>query len=710
MATRRMPSDSEGGGSDVPVAGSTTSPRERRARRSRFWRSTATRRRCSPAGRASSRCMKLRFASPARARRHQPDRWSSTACREDGRRAADRRARAAQGRASARMSAARALRPCSRHGAPQISDPIVRNLGTVCGSIAHADPQGDWGSALLARGAEVVARGPGGERTIPIDELLPGPVHDDARADRDRHRDRVPAPGAARGGTYLKLERKVGDFATAAVAVQLSLDNGSDRAGRHRAHRRRRRRTSAPTEAEQALAGADARRRRDSRRRRARRAGRRAAGRPSRQRRVQAQGRPRLHRARPGTAAAAAQSRERWRRRSMRRGAACADKPRSGRARARVNGNGQRTARRRAAAAARPLPARARWRSPARTSAATRRAAARAPSSLDGTPIKSCTFLAVQANGREHHDGRGPRRRTARCIRSRKGSRRARPPVRLLHAGDDARLRARCSTENPNPSEEEIRWALSGQHLPLHRLPEHRQGRPVGGRRSCRERERYDGSRDEPSRVARQERQAQGGRRASSAGKGNYVDDIKLPGMLHMAILRSPFAHARIDSIDTSRAQALPGVVAVVTGELLAQHNLAWMPTLSGDTQAVLATDKVRMQGQEVAVRRRGGPVRRARRARADRRRLRAAARRDDAAAGARGGRAGDPRRQGGPGRQPRLPLGGGRQGGDRAGVRRGATGSSRSTRTTRARIPRRSSAAAASPTSIRRRGRRRST
>ena len=84
-------------------------------------------------------------------------------------------------------------------------------------------------------------------------------------------------------------------------------------------------------------------------------------------------------------------------------------------------------------------------------------------------------------------------------------------------------------------------------------------------------------------------------------GKGNYVDDINLPGMLHMSILRSPVAHARINSIDTSAAAALPGVVAVVTGELLAQHNLAWMPTLSGDTQAVLATDKVRMQGQEVA-------------------------------------------------------------------------------------------------------------
>ncbi len=84
-------------------------------------------------------------------------------------------------------------------------------------------------------------------------------------------------------------------------------------------------------------------------------------------------------------------------------------------------------------------------------------------------------------------------------------------------------------------------------------------------------------------------------------GKGNYIDDINLPGMLHMAILRSPYAHATLNSIDASRAQALPGVVAVVTGELMAQHNLAWMPTLSYDTQAVLATDKVRFQGQEVA-------------------------------------------------------------------------------------------------------------
>ena len=84
-------------------------------------------------------------------------------------------------------------------------------------------------------------------------------------------------------------------------------------------------------------------------------------------------------------------------------------------------------------------------------------------------------------------------------------------------------------------------------------------------------------------------------------GKGQYVDDIVLPGMLHMEILRSPVAHARIKSIDTSAAWEVPGVRLVMTGDTMAARNLAWMPTLSYDTQAVLATDKVRFQGQEVA-------------------------------------------------------------------------------------------------------------
>jgi len=84
-------------------------------------------------------------------------------------------------------------------------------------------------------------------------------------------------------------------------------------------------------------------------------------------------------------------------------------------------------------------------------------------------------------------------------------------------------------------------------------------------------------------------------------GQGNYVDDVSLPGMLHGAALRSPLAHARIVSVDTSAALQHPKVRAVITGKDLEAQGLAWMPTLSADTQAVLATDKVRFQGQEVA-------------------------------------------------------------------------------------------------------------
>ncbi len=84
-------------------------------------------------------------------------------------------------------------------------------------------------------------------------------------------------------------------------------------------------------------------------------------------------------------------------------------------------------------------------------------------------------------------------------------------------------------------------------------------------------------------------------------GQGQFVDDVKLPGMLHGAILRSPVAHARIVSIDASAALQHPKVHAVITGRDLEDRGVAWMQTISADTQAVLATDKVRFQGQEVA-------------------------------------------------------------------------------------------------------------
>jgi len=85
-------------------------------------------------------------------------------------------------------------------------------------------------------------------------------------------------------------------------------------------------------------------------------------------------------------------------------------------------------------------------------------------------------------------------------------------------------------------------------------------------------------------------------------GKGNYVDDIKMPGMLHMDIVRSPYAHARIKGIDKSEALKVPGVIAVLTADDLKPFKLHWMPTLAGDVAAVLADEKVHFQMQEVAV------------------------------------------------------------------------------------------------------------
>src|SRR6185437_6498795 len=84
-------------------------------------------------------------------------------------------------------------------------------------------------------------------------------------------------------------------------------------------------------------------------------------------------------------------------------------------------------------------------------------------------------------------------------------------------------------------------------------------------------------------------------------GKGNYVDDVKLPGMLFGDFVRSQYAHARIKRIDSSKAMQVPGVLAVLTAEELKGVNLAWMPTLAGDVQMVLANGKVLFQNQEIA-------------------------------------------------------------------------------------------------------------
>lgn len=116
--------------------------------------------------------------------------------------------------------------------APQISDPVVHNLGTVAGSLAHADPQGDWGSALLAADASVQAQRPGGMRKIPLDDLFQGPFTTALEPTEVVTSVQVPEPKGPCGGAYLKLERKVGDFATVAVGVHVSFSNGNvERAG-----------------------------------------------------------------------------------------------------------------------------------------------------------------------------------------------------------------------------------------------------------------------------------------------------------------------------------------------------------------------------------------------------------------------------------------------------------------------------------------------
>ena len=115
--------------------------------------------------------------------------------------------------------------PTMAAAAPQVSDPLVRNLGTVCGSLAHADPAGDWGAVMLAMGADLVVRSRGGSRMIAARDFFDGPFTTALRPDGLLVEVRVP-PRPRTGGAYLKLERKVGDFATAAVAVRVTMENG----------------------------------------------------------------------------------------------------------------------------------------------------------------------------------------------------------------------------------------------------------------------------------------------------------------------------------------------------------------------------------------------------------------------------------------------------------------------------------------------------
>jgi carbon-monoxide dehydrogenase medium subunit len=109
--------------------------------------------------------------------------------------------------------------PTVAAAAPLIADPIVRNRGTLVGSLCHADPQGDWASVVMALGGSIVAQGPGGRRAIPIAGFVTGPFQNVLEPDEIAVEAVIPAAKGMRAGGYLKLERRVGDFATVGVAV-----------------------------------------------------------------------------------------------------------------------------------------------------------------------------------------------------------------------------------------------------------------------------------------------------------------------------------------------------------------------------------------------------------------------------------------------------------------------------------------------------------
>ncbi|MBL7499325.1 xanthine dehydrogenase family protein subunit M [Frankia sp. CNm7] len=116
--------------------------------------------------------------------------------------------------------------PTMAAAAPLIADPLVRNRGTLVGSLCHADPQGDWAAAVTALDGRVVAAGPDGVREIPIRQFATGPFENALRYDEIALEAVIPAPKGTPAGGYLKLERRVGDFATAGVAVAVELSGG----------------------------------------------------------------------------------------------------------------------------------------------------------------------------------------------------------------------------------------------------------------------------------------------------------------------------------------------------------------------------------------------------------------------------------------------------------------------------------------------------
>lgn len=122
-----------------------------------------------------------------------------------------------------RSALLKSTQPTMAAAAPLVADPIVRNRGTLVGSLCHADPQGDWAAVVTALGGSVVAQGPDGKRTIPVGQFVSGPFQNTLAYNELAVEAVIPPAQGTRAGGYLKLERRVGDFATASAAVALDL-------------------------------------------------------------------------------------------------------------------------------------------------------------------------------------------------------------------------------------------------------------------------------------------------------------------------------------------------------------------------------------------------------------------------------------------------------------------------------------------------------
>ena len=483
--------------------------------------------------------------------------------------------------------------PILAEAAALIADPQVRYCGTIGGNVANGDPGNDMPALMMTLGASYLLEGPDGSRTVAATDFYQGAYFTALEPGEILTAISIPAPAAGHGYAYEKLKRKVGDYATAAAAVVLTMSGGkvatcsigltnlvrntTSRRGRGESGDRHRPRRGVAEAGRGRCRGDHV-----------------AVGRHARTGRI-----PQACRRHHGDARAEARRRQGQLREAEMAKTHITMKVNG----AEVEGlveprtllvhfireNLQLTG--------------------THIGCETTHCGA-CTVDIDGMSVKSCTMFAVQADGADILTIEGMANADGTLSALQEGFRQ----MHGLQCGfctPGMIVRAhRLLQENPEPDRGGDPLRHLRQSLPLHRLPEHRQGDPV--RRRQDQRQRIQGGRRmndmTPTREQREAKlEGMGCKRKRvedvrfTQGKGNFVDDLKLPGMLYGDFVRSPYAHARVKSINTKTALKVPGVLAVITAETLKTVNLAWMPTLAGDVQMVLADGKVLFQNQEVA-------------------------------------------------------------------------------------------------------------